>query len=151
MHVFRPALRSDLPKLVAMLADDPLGATREDASDPLPDAYGDALGAIATSLDNDIIVAEFDGTVAGFLQLTIIPSLTYRGRPRALIEGVRIRAELRGRGVGAALIEHATSLARDRGCHVVQLTTDKARPDAMRFYERLGFRASHEGMKRSLD
>jgi len=93
------------------------------------------------------VVAEIDGEPVGTLQLTFIPYLTYQGGWRALIEGVRVDAKIRSAGLGKAMVEHAIRRARERGCHLVQLTTDKARPEAKRFYETLGFVASHEGMK----
>lgn len=130
-----------------MLANDPLGARREDFRDPLPSSYHDAFDAIDRDLNNELVVVERDGAVIGVLQLTFIPYLTYRGGWRALIEGVRVAADQRGGGVGRALFEWAIERARERGCHLVQLTSDKQRPDAIRFYESLGFRASHEGMK----
>ena len=144
---FRPAIRSDVPAIVAMLANDPLGARREDFRDPLPGSYYDAFEAIDADDNNELIVVERDGAVIGVLQLTFIPYLTYRGGWRGLIEGVRVAASERGAGVGRQLFEWAIERARERGCHLVQLTSDKQRPDAIRFYEGLGFRASHEGMK----
>ena len=144
---FRVATKADLSTLVAMLADDELGAMRENATSPLPASYHRAFDAIESDPNNQILIAEAEGRIAGFLQLTFIPYLTYQGRWRALIEGVRVRSDLRGAGVGAALIEHAVDRARDHPCHLVQLTTDKRRPAALRFYERLGFRSTHEGMK----
>jgi len=130
-----------------MLADDPLGAARETASTPLPASYYAAFDAIAADANNELVVACLDGNVVGVLQLTFIPSLTYRGGWRALIEGVRVAAAVRGRGVGRALLEWAIARVRERGCHMAQLTTDKSRPEAKAFYESLGFVASHEGMK----
>ena len=97
------------------------------------------------------MVGELDGRVVGTLQLTFIPSLTYRGGERAQIEAVRIEAGSRGRGVGRAMVRWAIGQARLRGCRLVQLTTDRRRPDALRFYESLGFRASHTGLKLPLD
>ena len=144
---FRTASDADLPRLVAMLADDMLGAERESSSDPLPESYSKAFEAIAGDPHNEIIVAEYDHAIVGFLQLTFIPYLTYQGSWRALIEGVRVASEVRGSGVGSRLITHALERAKMRGCHMVQLTTDKQRPDALRFYEDLGFAATHEGMK----
>ena len=145
---FRPATDRDLATLVDLLADDDLGTTRES---PGSAAYADAFRAIEVDPNNELVVAELDGAIAGFLQLTFLPSLTYEGRWRALIESVRVRADLRDRGVGAALVEHAVARARAHPCHLVQLTTDKRRPAALRFYERLGFAATHEGLKRHLD
>ena len=130
-----------------MLADDALGAMREDTSEPLAAEYGRAFEAIDGDPNQALVVAEDGGDVVGFLQLSFIPYLTYRGRWRGLIESVRVRSTARGRGIGEALVRHAIERARERSCHLVQLTTDKRRPDALRFYERLGFEASHEGLK----
>ena len=151
-HVaFRRAVRDDLPSIVRLLADDPLGASREQVTTPLPDAYYAAFDAIDRDPNNELIVAESDSpAVVGVLQMTFVPSLTYRGGWRALIEGVRVAAEVRSGGVGRQLMEWAIGRARERGCHVVQLTSDKSRVDAIRFYQRLGFVASHEGLKLKL-
>ena len=130
-----------------MLADDPLGAKREEFADPLPESYYQAFDTIAADPGQRLVVLEVDGEVHGTMQLGIIPYLTYRGGSRAQVEAVRISKEGRGRGWGAVLIEWAIEQAREAGCHVVQLTTDKQRPEALAFYERLGFRASHEGLK----
>lgn len=131
-----------------MLADDPLGATRETFSSPLPDCYPAAFDAIDRDPNNELVVAETaDGIVIGVLQITFIPYLTYRGGWRALIEGVRVASGFRSGGVGKRMLDWAIQRAKDRGCRVVQLTSDKSRPDAVRFYEQLGFVASHEGMK----
>jgi ribosomal protein S18 acetylase RimI-like enzyme len=148
---FRAATGADLPAIVRLLADDDLGAAREQYADPLPPAYREAFDAMQAQGGNDYLLAELDGEIAGCLQLTVIPGLSRRGMRRAQIEGVRVDARFRGRGVGEALFRHAIERARVAGCGLVQLTTDKARPDAMRFYERLGFAASHEGMKLALD
>ncbi|MBW3549402.1 MAG: GNAT family N-acetyltransferase [Proteobacteria bacterium] len=144
---FRAAKRSDLAEIVRMLADDPLGARRERYELPLPPAYQAAFDAIAGDSNNELIVAESGGRVVGVMQITFIPYLTYQGGWRALVEGVRIDASARSLGLGRRMLEWAIRRARERGCHVVQLTTDKARPDALRFYESLGFAATHEGMK----
>lgn len=149
--LYRSAVRHDLPTLVKMLADDPIGAARENPSDPLPESYSAAFVAIENDPNNEILVADEAGSIAGFLQLTFIPCITHQGGLRAMIEGVRVRSHLRGQGIGAALVKHAVGIARDRKCRLVQLTTDKSRPDALAFYERLGFRASHEGLKLDLD
>lgn len=148
---FRPATPDDLVQLVAMLADDPLGATRERFSDPLPGSYATALAAIDDDPNNELIVACRESQVLGMLQLTFIPYLTHLGSWRALIEGVRVHRDYRSHGIGASLFEWAIARARQRDCTIVQLTTDKARPEALRFYEKLGFQASHEGMKLHLD
>lgn len=145
---FRRAAREDLPFIVALLADDPLGARRETYALPLPAPYYDAFAAIERDANNELVVVQaHDHAVIGVLQMTFIPGISYRGGWRALIEAVRIAPEARARGVGRALFLWAIERARERGCHMLQLTCDKTRPDAIRFYEKLGFVASHEGMK----
>lgn len=148
---FRQATRSDVPDIVRMLADDPLGARRESFVSPLPDGYFTAFDAIRVDPNNELVVACIAERVVGVLQMTFIPYLTYRGSWRALIEGVRVDASIRSRGAGRKLFEWAIERAAQRGCHLIQLTSDKARPDAIRFYESLGFVASHEGLKLHLD
>ncbi len=145
--VFRHAVRDDLPEIVRMLADDVLGAEREEYVTPLPLSYYTAFEAIGCDPNNELIVIEMNGRVAGVLQLTFIPYITYRGSWRALIEGVRVDPSVRSSGVGRKLLEWAIERARIRGCRLIQLTSDKERPDAIRFYESLGFVASHEGLK----
>ncbi|MEO1088542.1 MAG: GNAT family N-acetyltransferase [Acidobacteriota bacterium] len=144
---FRRARSADLPAIVHLLADDPLGATRESDVSPLPDSYCDAFKAIDRDGNQELVVVELEERVIGVLQLTYIPSMTYRGGWRALIEGVRVSSELRSSGVGRHLFQWAVERARERGCRILQLTTDKSRPAAIKFYEGLGFVASHEGMK----
>lgn len=146
----RLATSQDLNAIVSLLANDPLGATRECAADPLPEDYVRAFAEIESDGRQELVVAEVDGEVVGTLQLTIIPYLTYQGGTRAQIEAVRVAGPRRGEGVGARLIQWAVVRAKERGCHLVQLTTDKSRMDAKRFYEELGFRATHEGMKMKL-
>ena len=144
---FRRARREDVASIVRLLVDDPLGARREKNADPLPPAYYDAYAAIDADPNNELVVVDLEGEIVGVLQLTFIPYLTYQGGWRALIEGVRIDSRFRSSGLGRRLFEWAIGRAVERGCHLVQLTSDKARPDAIRFYESLGFVASHEGMK----
>ncbi|MEV5826656.1 GNAT family N-acetyltransferase [Spirillospora sp. NPDC052242] len=144
---FREATAADLPQIVRLLADDPLGATRETPGDDIPEAYFTAFAAIEKDANNTVVVAERDGEIIGTLQLTYIPGLTYNGGERAQIEGVRVASDQRGHGVGQALIGWAVDRARARGCRLVQLTTDRQRPDAIRFYQKMGFRPSHMGMK----
>ncbi|RSN59930.1 MULTISPECIES: GNAT family N-acetyltransferase [Actinomadura] len=144
---FREATAADLPQIVRLLADDPLGATRETPGDDVPEAYYTAFAAIEKDANNTVVVAERGGEVIGTLQLTFIPGLTYGGGERAQIEGVRVASDQRGHGVGQALIDRAVDRARARGCRLVQLTTDRQRPDAIRFYQKMGFRPSHMGMK----
>lgn len=143
----RDARAEDLPAIVAMLADDPLGAGRERVAEPLPPAYYVAFEEIESDPRQRLLVAESDHTLVGTLQLSIIPNLTFGGRRRAQVEGVRIAGSARGRGVGRSLMEHAKAIAREQGCHLLQLTTNRQRPEAVRFYERLGFVDSHHGLK----
>jgi GNAT superfamily N-acetyltransferase len=148
--LFRRAVRADLPDIVRMLAEDSLGSTREAYAQPLPESYYAAFDAIDRDANNELVVAEKDGRVVGTLQLTFIPYLTYKGSWRALIEGVRVDSSMRGAGLGHRLLQWAIRRAGERGCKMVQLTSNKARTDAIRFYESLGFTASHEGLKLSL-
>jgi ribosomal protein S18 acetylase RimI-like enzyme len=144
---FRRATAADLPAIVALLADDMLGATRERPGDP---AYDAAFAAIEADPNQFLAVVEEAGHVIGCLQLSFIPGLSRLGMWRGQIESVRIAASHRGGGLGRRMFEWAIEACRARGCGLVQLTTDKARPDALRFYEALGFVASHEGMKLAL-
>ena len=147
---FRIAIQNDLETLVSMLGDDELGNQREDLSIPLNQQYLDVFKAIDDDPHNELLVVEFNTHIVGMLQLTYIPYLTHIGTWRCLIEGVRIHAEYRGRGIGEKMFEYAISRAKQKHCRLVQLTSDKRRPDAIRFYEKLGFKASHEGFKLAL-
>ena len=147
---FRQARENDLEVLVGLLADDDLGATREDVSTPPNPRYYDAFDSIEQDPNNELIVAVVDGEPAGMMQLTFIPYLTHTGSWRCLVEGVRVARRFRGQGLGHALLGHAIERARERHCHIVQLTSDKQRPDALRFYQALGFEATHEGFKLKL-
>lgn len=147
---FRPATAEDLPSLVAMLADDALGAQREDNSKPLNPNYVNAFEEIDKDPNNALIVTEIDGNLAGMLQLTFIPYLSHIGAWRCLVENVRVHSDYRGRGLGKLFFEWAIASARQKGCRIIQLTSDKQRPDALRFYESLGFSATHEGFKLKL-
>ncbi|HEX4704191.1 MAG TPA: GNAT family N-acetyltransferase [Pseudonocardiaceae bacterium] len=142
--VIREARRDDVPAIVAMLADDPLGARREQPGDP---AYLAAFGEVAADPRQLLMVADVDGEPVGTLQLTFIAGLSRRGATRAQIEAVRVRSDLRGAGLGADLVRWAIDTARERGCVMVQLTSDNSRVDAQRFYRRLGFEVTHVGMK----
>ncbi|MEC2157893.1 GNAT family N-acetyltransferase [Virgibacillus halodenitrificans] len=137
----------DLHKIIELLADDELGRKRERFEDPLPESYIKAFNAIQGDPNNELILAVLAEEIVGVLQITFTPYLTYQGGWRATIEGVRTNKFLRGKGIGTQMIEWAIHLAKERGAHVVQLTTDKQRPEALEFYKRLGFRASHEGLK----
>ncbi|MFG3282762.1 GNAT family N-acetyltransferase [Streptomyces sp. NPDC048111] len=144
----RPAASEDIPAIVAMLADDPLGAQRESPDDLAP--YRTAFDRLASDPHQLLVVAVRRGEVVGTLQLTVIPGLSRRGSTRSIIEGVRIHAAERGSGLGTRLIEWAVSESERQGCQLVQLTSDATRTDAHRFYERLGFEASHVGFKKPL-
>jgi ribosomal protein S18 acetylase RimI-like enzyme len=148
--VFRPATATDLPAIVALLMDDPLGKLREDLGTPLNPAYLAAFEAIEGDPNQLLVVADKAGEVVGSLQISFIPGLSRLGMWRGQIEGVRVASSQRGSGIGKALIRWAIEECRRRGCGLVQLTTDKRRVDAHRFYEALGFKASHEGMKLAL-
>ncbi|MER5220292.1 GNAT family N-acetyltransferase [Streptomyces flaveus] len=141
----RPAVAEDVPVIVAMLADDPLGAQRESPDDLSP--YLTALNRLSGDPNQHLVVAVRKGRVVGTLQLTIVPGLSRKGATRSIIEGVRVHADERGSGLGSRLIEWAVDQSRREGCQLVQLTSDATRADAHRFYERLGFTASHVGFK----
>ena len=143
----RTAEAADLPAILRLLADDPLGKTRESAVEA---PYQAAFAAITADPNQEVVVAELEGRVVGCFQLSFIPGLSRRGAWRAQIESVRIDSALRGQGAGQAMMAWAIAKARARGCALAQLTTDKRRSDAHRFYARLGFVASHEGMKLEL-
>ncbi|MGI8387802.1 GNAT family N-acetyltransferase [Robertmurraya sp. P23] len=147
---FRIANEQDLDNIVSLLTDDVLGIKRERYEHPLPNSYIKAFEAIASDPNNELVVACVGNEVIGVQQITFTPYLTHQGGWRATIEGVRTSASVRGKGVGTKLIKWAIQRAEERGCHLVQLTTDKKRSDALRFYERLGFKATHEGLKLKL-
>ncbi|MEU7974176.1 GNAT family N-acetyltransferase [Micromonospora sp. NPDC049089] len=146
--IFRVAVRADLPAVIALLADDVLGKARDFTE--VDEAYERAFADITADPRNALIVAEQGGDLVGCLQITYIPGLGRHGAERSLIESVRVRSDRRGQGLGRQLMTWAVDQARERGCALVQLTTDKTREDAHRFYLRLGFVASHEGMKLAL-
>ncbi|TAI49697.1 GNAT family N-acetyltransferase [Flagellimonas allohymeniacidonis] len=144
----RKAKLEDVPFIVQMLADDELGAKRENFQTPLPLSYIKAYEKIAADSNQELMVVESDtGEVIGTLQLSFITYLTYQGGTRAQIEAVRIRKDERGKGLGKKMFLWAVERAKERKAHVLQLTTDKKRPKAISFYEDLGFKATHEGMK----
>lgn len=149
---FRKATKEDIPQIVKMIADDELGKLREDYKNPLPSTYYKAFD----NIDNDhnqelIVIQDIDSSIIGTLQLSFIQYLTYKGGIRAQIEAVRIRKDKRGKGLGETLFKWAIQRAKDRDAHLIQLTTDKKRPEALKFYEKLGFKTSHEGMKLNLN
>lgn len=147
---FRRANAADLEDIVALLADDELGRRREDPDPPLNPRYIDAFAAIDADRNQFLAVVEEGGEIVGCLQLSFIPGLSRLGLWRGQIESVRIASSRRGGGLGKRMFEWAIDECRKRGCEIVQLTTDKSRADARRFYEQLGFVASHEGMKLAL-
>lgn len=143
----RKAQEKDLAFIVEMLANDELGQKRERIQSPLPASYLNAFRNISSDPNQELMIVEINEGIVGTLQLSFIQYLTYQGGIRAQIEAVRIRDDQRGTGLGSKMFEWAIQRSKDKGAHVVQLTTDKKRPDALRFYENLGFVASHEGMK----
>lgn len=144
--IIRRAGRGDVDKIVAMLADDPLGRGRERIETPLPDCYVQAFARLEADANIQLMVAQENGAVVGCLQLCILPGLSSQGASRGLIEDVRVAAERRSRGIGEQLVRWAIDEARARGCKLVELLTHQTRVDAQRFYERLGFSKSHAGM-----
>ena len=147
---YRQAIITDLPAIISLLADDELGRQRERIGPPPSPNYETAFYAIEKDPNQMLAVAERNGEVVGCLQLTFIPGLSRVGLWRGQIESVRVASKFRGSGLGRELFEWAIEECRKRGCGLVQLTTDKSRPDALRFYQSLGFIASHEGMKLDL-
>jgi GNAT superfamily N-acetyltransferase len=149
---FRTAARADVPAVLALLADDAI--SRERGFGDVPAEIGPgiwaAFAAIEEDPDNELIIAVRDGAVAGACQLTHLPGLSRGGAWRMQVEAVRIRSDLRGAGFGAELMRRVIERARERGCRMVQLTSDSKRTAAHRFYERLGFTSSHVGMKPAL-
>ena len=145
---FRKASIKDVPNIVQMIADDALGSTREKYTIPLPQTYYDAYERIDSDQNQELtVVVNEKDEVIGVFQMTFIPYLTYQGGVRAQIEGVRVHKSYRNQGVGKTIFQWAIQRAKERNAHLLQLTTDKKRPDAIRFYESLGFKASHEGIK----
>ncbi len=146
MHI-RKATKEDLPQIIEMQANDILGQKRENFQIPLPEVYYAAFSRIDSDPNQELIVVEIQGKVAGTMQISHLQYLTYQGGMRTQVEAVRIREDLTGQGIGQKMIEWAINSAKEKGAHMVQLTSDKLRPDAIRFYERLGFKSTHEGMK----
>jgi GNAT superfamily N-acetyltransferase len=148
--IFRSATLDDLPSIVRMLADDELGMRREKYEEPLPESYYAAFRQITSDANHQLIVAELDGKVIGTLHLMFLPSISYQGGLRAQVESVRVDKECRNLGIGSRMMEWTIERARERNAHDIQLTTHLSRKDAHRFYEKLGFKASHLGMKLDL-
>lgn len=147
---FRKARADDIAAIVALLADDELGARRENTSLPLARCYMDAFAAIEANPAQRLIVVEQDGDIVGTFQMSFLPGIALQGLLRGQIEAVRVAAGRRSAGIGAAMIRWAVEQCREAGCGVVQLTTNKMRHDAHRFYDRLGFKQSHFGYKLTL-
>ncbi len=147
---FRLATKTDLPDIVRMLADDELGSQRERYELPIPQSYISAFDQLENNPYFELIVAELDGHIAGTLQLIFIPSISFQGSLRAQVESVRVEKSLRNQGIGGSMMIWAMERARQRGAHIMQLTTHNTRLDAHRFYKRLGFNGNHLGMKISL-
>ncbi|WP_096186523.1 GNAT family N-acetyltransferase [Evansella halocellulosilytica] len=148
---FRLATEQDVDKIVEMLADDVLGRKRERYEKPLPNSYYHAFKAISSDPNNELVIAYQDDEIIGVQQITFTPYLTHQGGWRATIEGVRMSSSIRGKGIGTKMINWAIDRAKQRNCHLIQLTTDKKRKDALRFYQGLGFKATHEGLKMRLN
>ncbi|MEM8555542.1 MAG: GNAT family N-acetyltransferase [Pseudomonadota bacterium] len=146
----RRAMRSDLSDIVGLLIDDDLGTTREDLGPPLPQGYIDAFDAMERDPNQILAVALVNGEIVGTLQLTYIPGISHTGSWRGQIEAVRIARPMRSQGLGRQFIQWAVDQATDRGCRIVQLTSNKTRAEAHKFYGDLGFVASHEGFKLTL-
>lgn len=143
----RIAKAADLPEIVRLIADDYLGRQRENFNLPLDRRYVEAFNEIDADANNELIVAELEGAIVGTMQMTVTPSLSFRGSRRCTIESVRVDEHLRSKGIGRELMLFAIGRARELGCRSVQLTSHATRERAHRFYERLGFAASHLGMK----
>jgi len=147
----RVAKEKDLEQLIEMLSDDQLGALREEFTLPLPDAYRSAFENISRDKNQELMVlTNAEDSVIGMFQLSFIQYLTYKGGVRAQIEGVRVSKQHRGKGHGKQMFEWAIERAKEKGAHLIQLTSDKQRPEAIEFYKTLGFVASHEGLKLKL-
>ena len=147
---FRQAASGDLEAIVGLLADDPIGSARESAGARLDPCYRAAFAAIERDPNQLLAVADRDGRVIGVVQLSFIPGLARRGMWRGQIEGVRVAGTERGTGIGRAMLIRAVDECKKRGCGLIQLTSDKRRPEAHHFYEALGFQATHEGYKLAL-
>lgn len=150
MHM-RLAVEADLPAILGLLSADPISASRAGQTAEVSERVRQAFSALQVTDDHALWVAEANGEVVGTYQLSMLPGLARDGMWRALVESVHVRADQRGMGVGERMMRHAIEQARARGCGLLQLTSDKRRTDAHRFYQRLGFVASHEGMKLALE
>ena len=148
--IFRVAAYADVSSIIRLLADDELGSLREKFENPIPKSYYSAFELIDTDPNHELIVAELDGEVIGTLHIMFLSSLSFQGGLRAQVESVRVDRHHQNQGIGSEMMKWAIQRAKDRNAHIVQLTTHKSRADAHRFYERLGFKATHLGMKLNL-
>ena len=148
--LFRLATRDDVPSIVRLLADDDLGSQRERYEDPLPESYYSAFDLIHNDPNHELIVAEQGGEVIGTLHLMFLPSISFQGALRSQVESVRVDKRFQNQGIGSEMMKWTIDRSQQRGAQVMQLTTHNTRVDAHRFYERLGFKGSHLGMKLSL-
>lgn len=148
--IFRNAMRTDVPSMVRLLADDELGRLRERYENPIRESYYSAYELIHADPNHELIVAELNGEVIGTLHLMFLPSLSFQGGLRAQVESVRVDTRHQNQGIGSQMMKRAIERAKDRKAHIVQLTTHRSRADAHRFYERLGFQGTHLGMKLNL-
>lgn len=146
----REATEADLPRIIELLAQLSLDEQREDAGPPLPDAYRRALQEVLADRRQRLLLVEVEGRIAGSAVLIIVPNLSHQGRPYAMVDNVIVDEAQRGRGYGALLLRFAAGVALETGCYKLSLTSNKLRPEAHRFYERLGFRATHEGFRLEL-
>lgn len=149
--IIRKATRHDVPEIVRLLADDMLGSKREAYENGIAQSYYDAFETINRDNNQMLVMAEIEGKTVGTLQISYITNMSHSGAKRAMIEGVHVDATLRSKGIGQYMMEWAVTESKKQGCRFVQLTSNKQRKDAHRFYERLGFMASHEGFKLGLE
>ena len=144
---FRKATIADVPMIISMIADDPLGSKREQFEDPLPQFYYDAFERIKNNNNVELTVVTEDENIIGTFHLSFLQYLTYKGGIRAQLEAVRVHKDYRGKGIGKKILEYVIQRSKERGCHLIQLTSDKKRPQAIEFYKSCGFVNSHEGFK----
>ena len=145
--ILRPATTNDVPEIIRLLSEDEFGATRDFFSHPLSQSYYEAFQEITADKNQILLVVEFQSNIIGTCHLTLMPSLSFKGSKRLNIENVHIDKRFQAQGMGTWMIQRAISIGQEKGCRIIQLTTNKKRPLAKDFYEKLGFEASHEGMK----
>lgn len=143
----RAAAEKDLSAIVRLFIEDELGVTRERLANPLPQSYFEAFEEIVIDKNQLLLVVEESGNVIGVCHLTVMASLSFQGSRRLNLENIHVDKRFQGQGIGTWMIQQAIDLGREKGCKIIQLTTNKKRSRAMSFYKKLGFVASHEGMK----